>query len=360
MKNLDNLTQIRKLDKSRVAKSIELLGKQCQQVWQEIKNIQIPKSYQPVTNIVVNGMGGSALGSHIIRSLYIDQLKIPMRIIHSYTLPAGVNSKTLYIASSYSGNTEEVLATIKEAVKRRTKILVICSGGKLARLKKQYNLPGYVFEPKYNPCNQPRIGLGYSILSQWLLLQKVGLLKLSPKNFKMLINYLDKLQSRFGITQKTANNPAKKLAENLAGKIPVIVTAEFLSGNAHTFSNQLNENAKNFAVYFLISEMNHHLLEGLAYPKSNQKTLHFVFIESGLFYSRNQKRFQITKNVLQKNKIKYSSYRCQGQDKILQSFEVLLLGSYLSFYLAMLNDIDPAPVPWVGYFKEQLRRNSKS
>ena len=134
------------------------------------------------------------------------------------------------------------------------------------------------------------MGLGYSILSQWLLLQKIGLLKFSPNQFKEVIKTLDSLQSNFGLNRKAATNQAKKIAKDFYGKVPIIVAAEFLSGNAHTFSNQLNENAKNFSAYFLISEMNHHLLEGLANPKSNSKNLHFLLIESKLYHPRNQRR----------------------------------------------------------------------
>ena len=212
-----------------------------------------------------------------------------------------------------------------------------------------------VFEPKFNPCGQPRIGLGYSILSQWLLLEKIGLLSFGAAQFNNIIAFLNDLDALFGVNVSAAKNPAKKLALNLSQKIPVIVTAEHLSGNAHTLANQINENSKNFAVYFLISEMNHHLLEGLAYPKTNPKNLCFFFLESSLFNPKNQKRFAVTKDVLKKNKINFSSHSCQSKDKIFQSFEVLVFGSYASFYLAILNGIDPAPVPWVNYFKNQLR-----
>lgn len=355
MGKLDDLNFIKTLDKSNVVESINLLDKQCLQVKEEIKKIKLPVGYKKVTSIVVNGMGGSALGSHIIRSLYADGLKIPLRIIHSYELPASVDSKTLFLASSYSGNTEEIIPTIKAALKKKAKVLIVAGGGELAKIKAQHKIPGYIFEPKYNPCNQPRMGLGYSILSQWLLFAKLGLIKFDDKQFEKIIGTIRTSINQFGLEQQTPDNPAKLAAEKLVGKIPVVVSAEFLSGNAHTLANQFNENSKNFAVYYLISEMNHHLLEGLAHPQTNQMNLMFLFLESRLFYERNQKRFSITKEILSKNQVGFSSYLLKSDDKFCQSFEFLVFGSFLSLYLAILNNVNPSLIPWVDYFKEQLK-----
>lgn len=357
MRELDNIKEILKLDREQVAKSISWIPKQCQQVWDDMSKFRLPGAYRQVSNIVVNGMGGSALGSHIIRSLYGDKLKLPMRIIHSYFWPAFVDSKTLCVVSSYSGSTEEVVFSVKAALKRQAKVLVITSGGALKKIQEHYKLPGYIFAPKYNPCNQPRIGLGYSIFGQWALFQKIGLIKFSNREASQVIDFSARLDSRFNINCPTAKNQAKQTALALEGKIPIVVAAEFLSGNAHALSNQINENAKNFSAYYLISELNHHLMEGLARPTSNPRNLHFLFLESGLYYSKNRARFKVTKDILTRNNIKFSSYQGAGKNKAEQVFEFLLFGCYVSFYLAMLNGFNPASIPWVDFFKEQLKKN---
>jgi glucose/mannose-6-phosphate isomerase len=129
-----------------------------------------------------------------------------------------------------------------------------------------------------------------------------------------------------------------------------------LAGNAHAAANQMDENAKRFAGYYLIPELNHHLMEGMLYPKSNKKDIIFVLFESGLYHKRVQKRFAVTKKVLDKNKIKYLSYQCGSTDKLLQAGEVLVLSSYVSFYSAILEGIDPTAIPYVDFFKEELKK----
>lgn len=336
--------------------SIEMLGLQCEQAWREAKKVKIPASYKKAKNVVISGMGGSALGGHVIQFLFWDKIKVPFQVINSYTIPASVSRDTLFLASSYSGTTKEVLNTLTQAQKKQAKVLGIAAGGKLGSLIKSGKMPGYVFEEKYNPCGQPRMGVGYSVFGQLGLLQKAGIIKLSDAEVKKAISWLKGFNAKFGVAQPIAKNPAKKLAERLFGKIPCIVAADFLTGNAHIFANQLNENSKNFSNYFLVSELNHHLLEGLGHPKKDKKVLEFVFIQSDLYYPRNQRRIEITKDVVENNSIGFVEYRLRGQSKLEQFLEMLILSSYVSFYLAMLNGIDPSPIPWVDYFKEQLKK----
>lgn len=356
MNTLDNLSQIKKLDRGKVLASIEILGEQLKQVWQEFKKVKIPKDFNQINKVLINGMGGSALGGQILRSLFFDQLKLPVGIINSYQLPASLDENTLYIISSYSGNTEEPLLTFTLAKKRGAKIFGITAGGRLGSLIKQGKLPGYVFKPSFNPSGQPRMGLGYSLAAHLALFRKLGLIKITDDQIKSILLLIDKLRAKFGVEVVTKNNMAKKLALELQNKVPLIVASEFLGGNAHTLANQLNENAKNFATYFLIPELNHHLLEGLVFPKTNRQNLSFVFFESKLYQPKNQIRYKITRQVVAKNKIKCSAYKLTAATKIEQSLEALVFGSYLSFYLAVLNKVNPAKIPWVDYFKVQLKK----
>jgi len=344
--NNQNLTQkIKKLDKADLLGSIALLGQQCEQTWQEVKKIKIPANYHQVENIVVSGMGGSALGGHIIRSVFSGELKVPIEVVRGYSLPAYVGPKTLLILSSYSGDTEETLAAAKEGQKRKTKIMGLATGGKLSDFLRRNNYPAYIFKPNHNPSGQPRMGLGYSILGQLGLLRQCGLLKIDEKEISRTIELLGR-----------KNNAAKNLAEKLKNKTPVIAASEFLLGNAHALANQINENAKCFAAYFELPELNHHLMEGLKNPAANRKNLVFLLINSGLYAPRNQARYKILKTVLAKNKINFLEYRPTAKTKFQQSWETLLLGSYLSFYLAMSYNLDPSPVPWVNFFKKELER----
>lgn len=356
MNQLDDQKKIEKKDTGHVLETISLLPKQIQQTWEDVQRVAIPKTYRSVQNIVVNGMGGSGLGAHILFSLFYDQLSLPLRVIHSYTLPEYVGKKTLYVLSSYSGTTEEPLATAKEALNRGAKVIGITTGGQVKDFCLKNNLPCFLFDPIYNPSNQPRMGVGYSVFGILGLLRKIGIIDISERDVKQVIDHLNRMIIKFSASNPSVKNPAKKIAEELYGTIPICVAAEFLTGNVHTLTNQLNENSKNFSAYFLLSELNHHLLEGLSAPKTVTQVLRFLFIESALYHPRNKARFPITKKIVNKNKVNYSSYQAEGKSKLLQSFEILLFGSFLSYYLAYLNRVDPVKIPWVDFFKKELKK----
>ncbi|PIY96872.1 MAG: hypothetical protein COY66_02425 [Candidatus Kerfeldbacteria bacterium CG_4_10_14_0_8_um_filter_42_10] len=356
MNILDQISQINRLDRNKMRTSLESLEKQCRQAWREVKKVRIPPSYRKAKNILISGMGGSALGGQIIQSLFYNQLKVPLQVINNYSLPASLSSDTLCLFSSYSGTTEETLTAARLALQKKVKILGITTNGRLARFLKKQKLPGYVFNPIHNPCGEPRMGVGYSVMGQIGLLKKCGFLKVSDAELRKVIKLLEKVNQRFKISHPAKNNPAKKIALACYDKTPLLVGSEFLIANAHTFANQINENGKNFATYFAIPELNHHLLEGLKNPSSNKSSLLFLFIESDLYHPRVKIRYAITRKVIQKHKISTLSYKSKAKTKIEQVFEILSLGGYVSYYLALLNKTNPALIPWVDYFKEELKK----
>ena len=356
MNTLDNLQKIKKLDPQKVLESIGFGGQQINQAWGEFKKIKIPASYRQINKVVINGMGGSGLPGHMLRSVFFDQIKVPVGVINSYQLPASLDKNTLYVISSYSGTTEEPLSTLIQAKKRGAKVFGIAYGETLGGWIKQKKLPGYVFDPVYNPSSQPRMGLGYSFGAHLALFNKLGLIKVKPEQIKQSLKTLASFDKKFNVTIGQKSNSAKKFAQDLQDRIPIIIASEFLAGNAHIFTNQINENAKTFASYFLIPELNHHLLEGLTFPKANRNNLCFVFFESNLYHPKTQIRYRVTKQVVAKNKIKVLTYRLTAKDQLSQALEMLVFGSYTSFYLAVLNNINPSKIPWVDYFKYQLKK----
>jgi len=354
MNFLDNYRTVKKYDRQNMLSSIESLGLQCQQAWSEVSKLKIPSSYRQADSVVISGMGGSALGGHVIESLFGQKIKVPLKVVNSYHLPGFVNNRTLVLVSTYSGTTEETLAAFYEARKKRAKIMVICAGGALAKLAKRFHLPGYIFSPDFNPCNQPRMGLGYSIFGQIALLKKCGLLPVGDQEVNQAIRLIVGLHKQFGFKAPLARNQAKKVAVGLRGRMAIPVSAEHLAGNAHVLANQINENAKNFSAYYLLSELNHHLMEGLKFPVTNRRQLVFLFLESKLHSLVMLKRVAITKKVLIKNHILFVSYLAKSRTPLLQAMEILLFGSYVNYYLALLNGLNPSPIPFVDFFKKQL------
>ena len=338
-----------KFDVQNMLGSIDLLGQQCLDAWQAMKNIKLPASYRQINKVVLFGMGGSLLGMDVIKNLFAHELKVPVLIINDYFLPAYVDNNTLAILSSYSGGTEETVLAAKKILGKTKKVFVITTGGFLQKFANQQRLPMYLINPQYNPCNQPRMALGYSLVGQISLFNKLGLIKIQDADIANIAKFL---AQNIRANKQLAQQQAKKIKN----KVPVFVASEFLLGNAHIVANQTNENGKNMATYFPIPELNHHLMEGLGNPRANQKNFIFILINSSLYYPRNRKRYAITKKVLAKNKVANLEVKLSARNKILQSFAVLQWGSYLSFYLSQANKIDPSPIPWVDYFKNELQK----
>jgi len=356
MKILDNKKEIIKIqDNEKVIFSIYHLGDQLKTSFLQAKKINFPKNYQKVKNIIVGGMGGSRFPALIIKELFKEELRKPIIINDNYQLPSFVNEKTLFIASSYSGTTEEVLTMLKEAQNKKAKISAITAGGSLAEILTNQKTPFYQFNPVFNPSNQPRIGFGYSVGGLLGILVSLNVLKINESEFNQAIIFLKNVIKKFAIDNPLDKNEAKKLAVSLLEKYPFYIVAEFLTGVGNAIANQTNETAKTISDFRVIPELNHHLMEGLKHPQILKKLLVFVFFESSLYSLPIQKRFIITKEVVEKNGITTMMYQLLGRNKIEQVFELMALGSFVSMYLSTLYQENPAAIPYVDYFKKRLK-----
>lgn len=315
----------------------------------ESTRVHVPKSYRDVERIVVAGMGGSGLGAHLIQSALADHLRLPFTIVNDYTLPGFVDRKTLVIASSYSGSTEETLAAYDAARARGAKVMAITTGGPLAGRAARDRVPCYRFTPTQNPSGQPRLGTGY------LAFGLVGLLK-SAHVLHVLTNELQNaaLELRTILERIERGSQIVSLARTLVKRVPILIAAEHLAGALHVFQNELHENAKHTAVSFLLPECNHHLLEGLRFPTSNSRTLHVVLVSSTHYHSQTQRRLAITAAILRKQRIPATLLPIHAPSRLGEALALSAYGAYLSLALATLHRIDPAAIPWVDYLKERL------
>lgn len=354
--NLDDINEINKLDKKQVAASIEKLPAQVEQAWQEASQINFPDNYKGVKNILVDGMGGSSLGPELIFYLYKGSLKIPYLLVRDYDLPAFVNEETLVVLSSYSGTTEEVLSLGKQALEKGFNLTGITEGRQLGEFLRTNNLPGYIFDAKLNPSGQPRLGLGYSVAGILAMFKSLGFLNIEEKEMQDVLFCVREISSKLAPSSPTADNFAKEIAAKLRGVSVGVVGAEHLSANAHIFANQINENSKTFSTYYLLSELNHHLLEGLSRPENLGQNLKFLILDSDLYSGKIKKRVSITQEVIEKQKVETISIKLESETPLVQAFEAILVSSWVSFYLGILNGFDPSEIPWVDYFKEQLSK----
>lgn len=347
MIDLNNLEEIKKLDPKDVYGSTELFTNQCTQIWQDSQTLRYPSDYKNFENVILCGMGGSAYAGYVIQALFKNKLKIPLISNNDYDLPACANDKSLIILSSYSGGTEESLSCGKEALEKKLKITGITNGGKLSEFLEQNNSPFLKFDAKNNPSGQPRLGTGYMILGTISLLARSGILELKDSDVQTAIDEVKKYNS-------DTKSAAQNLAQRMIGLFPVIMSSQFLNGNAHILRNQFNETSKTFSAFEDIPELNHHLMEGLKYPED--KKMIVLFLKSDLYNQNHKKRIELTKDVISQNKVSSLEFEPKGSTELSQMLTTLSFGGYVTLYLAFLYGQDPSLIPWVDYFKEKLAK----
>jgi glucose/mannose-6-phosphate isomerase len=351
---IDSREAIGKLDKANVLGSIEALADQVKHAWQSTQALNFSVDTARVQNVVVTGMGGSGLGPDIFKHLFADTLSVPFEIYNGYQLPAYVSEHSLVVLSSYSGGTEETVSCAKAVKATGAQVLVITSGGELGKIAAAENYPAYIIDPVHNPSGQPRMAIGYAVFGLIGLLGKAGLVKITDEQVAEIITTIISTSEKLGPETLAQENQAKLLAFNCVERRPILVGSEFLVGAVHTATNQFNENAKIYADFKVLPEINHHLLEGLRFPKSNAGSHYFIFFNSKLLQARNQKRLQLSQQVMEKNGMDAITVDLTADTKFAQVFELLTLMSYTNFYVSMLEGIDPGPIPTVDWFKEQL------
>lgn len=352
---LDSRDEIKEYDKSNILGSVEELPDQIRDAWDKTKDLEFPESYSSVKNVVVAGMGGSALGSWVIKRLYKDDLQLPFEVYSHYHLPAFVNSDSLVLLSSYSGNTEEVVSAAAQAIEMKAKIVVITSGGKLAELAKEHNWPIYLIDPVYNSSNQPRMAIGYSIMGQLSMFKKLGIINIAEKDIYDMVDNLKELGQTL-TAENTENNTAKLLAYQAFDREIILSAAEHLIGAAHITNNQINENAKTLTAEWHLPEFNHHYMEGLSHPKKLRDDVLFMLYQSHLYTPELTKRVELTRQVIEKMGYTCEVVQATAPTKLEQVFEIITLGAYFNFYLSMLYKIDPAPIPNVDWFKAEMKK----
>ncbi len=351
---LDSRSKINEIDKSNLLGSVEALSNQILDTLEQTRSIQIPDSFKSVKSVVVSGMGGSVLASHIIKNLYKSELQVPFDVASSYQLPGYVDENTLVILASYSGSTEETLESAKEAIARKAKIMVITGGGKLLDLAVANSWPTYKIDPKFNPCNQPRLAIGYAVIGQIMLLAGAGLIPDPKLVLPKIVANLKQLST--DLAPEGTNDLAKLMAFATYDKHIVFVGAEHLIGAAHVFNNQVNENAKSLTSEWHLPEFNHHFMEALSYPKLAKETTVFFFFNSALYHPRVQKRVLLSKSLVEQKGYETQMILATTETKLEQVFEVIQIGEFVAAYLPILYGIDPSGIPNVDWFKSEMAK----
>lgn len=309
-----------------------------------------PAWSEGLQNILLTGMGGSALAADIARNWLGSRLSLPFEISRNYDLPNYVGPSTLVIVSSYSGNTEETLSALSDAQKRRARIVVMTAGGQLldiAREKKYFTLQ----LPK---VSQPRLSVMAGLKALACMFSDMGLIGDMDVR-RELINtgdWLDKVKFTMSLDNPEDDNPAMQLARHLHREVAVIYAGPLLRSVAYKWKIDINENSKQLAFCNVYPELNHNEYQGWLFPKT--KHLASVQLESNLEHDRVQKRFEITREILKDHGYDPVVVRAEGTTHIQQILWTVLLGDYVSAYMGILDGIDPTPVSLVEELKKKL------
>ena len=356
MVDLDSASVYQQFDKSGMLNHLHGFPEQCQRAWEKVLKLDLPLEYTKMSNVVIVGMGGSAIGGDVARRLALAEIKLPVRVHRDYGLPAFVDESTLVIASSYSGNTEETLSAFTESLKTRARKLVITSGGKLKQLAENEGIPAFVIDYQA----PPRAAFPSNFIPLVGIFQKLGLLGDKSADLQEAVGILNKLSTDFIETRPLASNPAKQLAAKLWGHVAVIYGAEILSEVAQRWKAQFNENSKAWAFFESFPELNHNAVVGYEFPPEAKERLFVILLHSASLRPRSLLRYETTTKLLAKAGIAYEFAEARGESALAQVLSLVLLGDYSSFYLAMLNEVDPSSTDAINFVKQYLARSAIS
>lgn len=352
MSQLDKLEEIQKIDKQDLLQNIEEFHLQCERAWTEVKKLTLPSYYLGIKKIVITGMGGSAIGGDLVRNYILQKSSCPVFVLRDYDLPPFVDRDTLLIAVSYSGNTEETLSVVEQALSTRVKLIAISTDGELAKIATRRKFPLYQFDYP----TEPRQALGFLFTALLGILNKVAVINIDEEKFREIIVLLKGLNSKINVGVPTSKNEAKKLALLLQNKIPIIFASGILKPVAFRFKTQLNENAKQLAFCEEIPEACHNFVIGLEHPINLSEHIFCLFLASKYDHPRNKIRQTIVQEILKNKKIAREELLVDpSPSPLAEMLSFILMLDYVSFYTAILNKADPRPVANIDYLKKRLK-----
>lgn len=352
--DLNCMEDLCRMDTMGMFEALKGLPAQCSRAcWDLARDVVLPE-IEAISNIVVTGLGGSAIGGDLLRVYTAGKLAVPVTVNRDYVLPEFVGPDTLVFAVSYSGNTEETLSAYGEARSRGASVVAVSTGGRLGELAGQdgvplIGVPGGI---------SPRAATGFLFIPILRVLQRLGLLPDTVDEISEMIDYIRGLQEKLAPEAPEEENLAKQLARKLFNRIPVIWgstgTTEVV---AQRWKGQINENAKAPAYWNVLPELNHNEIVGFQFPKELLKKIHVIILRDERDHPRVHKRIEITRGVLQEVVDGCTEVWASGEGVLSRLFSLIYTGDYTSVYLAALYGIDPGPVKVIDYLKKELRDN---
>ncbi len=350
--NLDDLNSFKPLDANNMLAHIDGLPDQIEAAWALGQRLPLP-DLNGVTQIVLCGMGGSAIGGSLLAALTEGERRVSFTVNRDYELPAwAAGRQTLVIGASHSGNTEETLSAFQQAIERGTRLMAITTGGKISRLSSEAGGALWTFDYR----SQPRAAVGYSFTLPLALFCRAGLIVDKAAELGAAVAAMREQQKRLRAETPVAHNPAKRLAGQLMDRYVLVFGSGPMGVVARRWKGQFSENAKAWAQFEELPEMNHNSVVGTEQPETLAPKFMALFLESDFDHPRNKIRSAVTRELLMTAGFNTDVIRGSGPSPLAQLLTSLHFGDYVSYYLAIAYGIDPTPVGPINVLKERLAK----
>ncbi len=298
-------------------------------------------------NIIVSGLGGSAISADLMQNFLKDELTIPFFVNRNYFLPNFADKNTLLIISSYSGNTEETISVLEDGIKKKSSIICISTGGRVEEISAKKKIPLIKMKPGF----QPRYALGLSFFSLLKVLNELGL----AGNQNQVVEKIKTLWQKKGEEYSKDGNIAYECAEQLIGFIPVIYSAADITSSAgYRFKCQLNENSKLHAFHNVIPELNHNEIIGWESFTEKQFNAKLINILDESYHPQVKRRFEITTELAAKKGFEYLNIESDEDDFKVRLMDLIYLFDWITYYTAVLRGYDPSEINNIHTLKERL------
>ena len=351
--NLDDLNRFKQLDTQNLLGEIDNLPDQLGYAYQLGLRLSLP-DWQDFKQVVIAGMGGSAIGADLLASYCASLSPIPVSVHRDYDLPLfarGRGAETLVICSSHSGNTEETLSAFEAAHQAGCRIVAVCTGGELAKRAAENNIPLWTFDH----AGQARSAVGFSFGLLLGMFQRLGFLPDQKEAVDDAVSYMKRSQQHFRADVPAAKNPTKRYAGQLMGRWVTFMASGLLTSVARRWKGQINEVAKAGANFEFIPEANHNTLAGTMNP---QETLNAhsmtLFLRAPSDHPRNRLRSDLTRQAFMLEGMNTDYVDARGNTPLAHMWSLIIFGDYMAYYLAMGYGVDPTPVKVVADFKQSM------
>lgn len=312
---------------------------QAEQGYKSVEAVDLSKLKEKYSSVIIAGMGGSSIAGLLLQS-YLSDEKISVHVVQDYSLPAWAGKKTLVIACSYSGNTEETLSLFKEARRNDCGVAAVTTGGKLEEYAGASRLPIATLPHGF----QPRAAM---IVQFFALLRLLERLKLVESRARDVIKLKEEIRSKLQGLEKNAII----LSEKLVGRIPIVYTSKRFEAVGYRWKCQFNENSKVMAFNNVFPELNHNEVEGFENPGASY---HAVILRFDEDHRRVQRRMTLTKDIMLRKGISDTEIGIRGPTLLSKVFSAVVLGDLTSYYLALRLKVNPSQVKLIEDFKKNL------